>query len=137
MLLVDSTVWIDYFNGRVTPQTDHLDRILPRQPILVGDLILAEVLQGFRSDPEFDRARRALGKFTQVSVVNPDLAVESARNYRRLRRRGITVRKIIDCLIATYCIQTGHELLHSDQDYDPFEKHLGLRVVRPLRGRGM
>jgi predicted nucleic acid-binding protein len=135
VLVVDSTVWIDYFNGRVTPQTDHLDRILPRQPILVGDLILAEVLQGFRSDAEFDRARRALREFTQVNVVNHDLAVESARNYRRLRRRGITLRKFIDCLIATYCIQTGHDLLHSDQDYDPFEKHLGLSVVHPLRRR--
>lgn len=137
MLLVDSTVWIDYFNGQATPQTDHLDGILSRQPVLVGDIILAEVLQGFRSDTEFERARRALAKFMQVSVVNPDLAVESARNYRRLRRRGITVRKIIDCLIATYCIETGHELLHADQDYDPFEKHLGLRVVHPLLGRGV
>ena len=136
MLLVDSTVWIDYFNGQATPQPDHLDWILSRQPVLVGDLILAEVLQGFRNDAEFERARWALGKFPQVSIVNPDLAVESARNYRRLRRRGITVRKIVDCLIATYCIETGHELLHTDQDYDPFERHLGLRVIHPLLERG-
>lgn len=77
MLLVDSTVWIDYFNGRVTPETDHLDRIMPLHPILVGNLILTEVLQGFRSDAEFERARRALGKFARVSVVNPDLAVRA------------------------------------------------------------
>ncbi len=137
MLLVDSTVWIDYFGGRVTPETDHLDRIMPLHPILVGDLILTEVLQGFRSDAEFERAHRALGKFAQVSVVNPDLSVESTRNYRSLRHRGTMVRKIVDCFIATYCIETGRELLHADQDYNSFEKHLGLRAVHPLRGRGM
>ena len=131
MLLVDSTVWIDYFNGQITPQTDYLDRILPLQSILVGDLILAEVLQGFRSDVEFERARRAFGNFPQITMVNPDLAVASVRNYRRLRQRGITVRKIIDCLIATFCIESGHELLHADRDYEPFEKHLGLRVAHP------
>lgn len=131
MLVVDSTVWIDYFNGIVSPQTDYLDRVLDQTPILIGDLILAEVLQGFREDADFEKARRALGKFMQVQMVNPDLALQSARHYRLLRRQGVTVRKTIDCLIATFCIVNKHDLLHKDNDYDGFEKHLGLRVIYP------
>ena len=131
MLIVDSTVWIDYFNGLENPQTDYLNNILDKTPILVGDLILAEVLQGFRHDPHFETARRTLGKFLQVEMVNPALAVQSARNYRFLRQKGVTVRKTIDSLIATYCIENDHELLHNDNDFDGYEKHLGLRVVHP------
>jgi len=131
MLLVDSTVWIDYFNGRITAQTDYLDQVLSDQMILVGDLILAEVLQGYRSEDEFEQACQALGRFTQVSLIDPELAVSSARNDRTLRRLGVTVRKTIDCLIATYCIENEHSLLHNDSDYDGFEQHLGLKVVHP------
>jgi len=131
MLIVDSTVWIDYFNGLENPQTDYLDQIVDRTPILVGDLILAEVLQGFRDDSDFEEARRALSKYIQVEMVNPELALQSARNYRLLRRKGITVRKTIDSLIATYCIENEHDLLHNDNDFDGYEKHLRLRVVRP------
>lgn len=131
MLLVDSTVWIDYFNGRVTPHTEYLDRVLSDQIVLVGDLILAEVLQGYRREAEFEQARQALTRFTQVSLVNPTLAVRSAQNYRFLRSLGVTVRKTIDCLIATYCIEKDHSLLHCDADFDGFEQHLGLRVVHP------
>jgi len=131
MLLVDSTVWVDYFNGTENPQTNYLYQIVDKTPILVGDLILAEVLQGFRDDADFEQARRALGKFIQVEMVNPELALQSARNYRLLRRKGITVRKTIDSLIATYCIENEHELLHNDGDFDGYEKHLGLRVVHP------
>jgi hypothetical protein len=131
MLLVDSTVWIDYFNGRITPQTDYLDRALDGELILVGDLILAEVLQGFRSEAEFEQARVALGRFKQAALVSPALAVQSARNYRTLRSQGITVRKTIDCLIATFCIENGHSLLHHDTDYDSFEQSLGLTVIHP------
>jgi predicted nucleic acid-binding protein len=131
MLIVDSTVWIDYFNGLENPQTDYLDQIVDRTPILVGDLILAEVLQGFRDDSDFEEARRALSKYIQVEMVNPELALQSARNYRLLRRKGITVRKTIDSLIATYCIENEHDLLHKDNDFDGYEKHLRLRVVRP------
>ena len=131
MLIVDSTVWIDYFNGLENPQTDYLDQIVDRTPILVGDLILAEVLQGFRDDSDFEEARRALSKYIQVQMVNPELALQSARNYRWLRRKGITVRKTIDSLIATYCIENEHDLLHNDNDFDGYEKHLKLRVVRP------
>jgi len=131
MLIVDSTVWVDYFNGVENPQTDYLDRIADKTPILIGDLILAEVLQGFREDSDFEKARRALGKYMQVEMVNPELALQSARNYRLLRRKGITVRKTIDNLIATYCIENEHDLLHKDSDFDGYEKHLGLRVVHP------
>ena len=131
MLIVDSTVWIDYFNGLENPQTDYLDQIVDQAPVLVGDLILAEVLQGFRNDSEFEKARRALSKYIQVEMVNPELALQSARNYRLLRRKGLTVRKTIDSLIATYSIENEHELLHNDNDFDGYEKHLGLRVVHP------
>ncbi|MEW6716768.1 MAG: PIN domain nuclease [Chloroflexota bacterium] len=131
MILVDSTVWIDYFNGVVTPETDYLDAILSEQLILVGDIILAEVLQGFHSDSDFEQARLSLGKFQQAHMLNPELAIQSAQNYRTLRKRGITIRKTIDCFIATYCIHTGQDLLHTDSDFDPFEDHLGLRVIHP------
>lgn len=131
MLIVDATVWVDYFNGTVNPQTDYLHKILDQEPILVGDLILAEVLQGFRDDADFDQARRALGKFIRVEMLNLTLALQSARNYRMLRRKGITVRKTIDRLIATYCIENDHQLLHRDQDFDGYEAHLGLKVVHP------
>ena len=131
MLLVDTTVWVDYFNGRVSPHTDYLDQALSDQLILVGDLILAEILQGYRSEAEFERARLALGVFTQASLVSPEMAVQSARNYRILRQLGITVRKTIDCLIATYCIENNHTLLHTDHDFDGFEQYLGLQVIHP------
>lgn len=131
MLVVDSTVWIEYFNGLANPQTDYLHNILDKTPILIGDLILAEVLQGFRQDPDFEKARRTMGRFLRVNMVSPSLALQSARNYRLLRQKGITVRKTIDSLIATYCIENDHELLHNDNDFDGYEKHLGLRVVHP------
>jgi len=131
MLLVDSTVWVDYFNGRVTPQTDYLDDALVSEPILVGDLILTEVLQGFRQDTDFELARLRLEKFVQASLISPTIAVQAARNYRLLRKKGITVRKTIDSLIATYCIEHDHSLLHSDNDYDGYEEHLGLKVIHP------
>ena len=131
MLLVDTSVWVDYFNGVKNPQTDFLDTILDNTPIIIGDLVLAEVLQGFRYDPDFEKVRRALGKFMQESMVNPTLAVQSARNYRFLRQKGVTVRKTIDSLIATFCIENDHQLLHNDSDFDGYEEHLGLRVIHP------
>jgi predicted nucleic acid-binding protein len=131
MLLVDSTVWIDYFNGVENPQTDFLNRMLDKVPVLVGDLILAEVLQGFRQDADFESARRLLTRFTQAQMLSPTLAIQSARNYRTLRQKGITVRKTIDSLIATYCIENDHELLHNDSDFDGYEKYLGLLVAHP------
>jgi predicted nucleic acid-binding protein len=131
MIVVDTSVWVDYFNGVENPQTDFLHAILDSTPILIGDLILAEVLQGFRYDPDFEKVRRTLGKFMQESMVNPTLAVQSARNFRFLRQKGITVRKTIDSLIATYCIENDHQLLHNDNDFDGYELHLGLQVIHP------
>jgi predicted nucleic acid-binding protein len=121
MLVVDSSVWVDYFNGVENPQTDFLDAVLDNTPILIGDLILAEVLQGFRNDADFEQARRALVKFHQVQMVNPSLAVKSAQNFRLLRRKGVTVRKTIDSLIATWCIENHVPLLHNDSDFDGYE----------------
>ena len=129
MLTADSSVWIDYFNGVVDWRTDYLDRHVNLTPILVGDLILAEVLQGFRRDADFAQAHRALSKFQQVHMVNPLRALQSARNYRFLRSNGVTVRKTIDSLIATYCIENRLLLLHNDGDFDGYERHLGLKVV--------
>ena len=131
MLVVDSTIWIDYFNGVENPRTNYLDSILTTTPILVGDLMLAEVLQGFRQDSDFEKARRALDKFLQASFVNPDLVIQSARNFRTLRQKGVTVRKTTDNLIATYCIENNHELLHNDSDFDGYEEYLGLQVIHP------
>jgi predicted nucleic acid-binding protein len=131
MLVVDTSVWIDYFNGVQNLQSDFLDTVLDNTPILIGDLILAEVLQGFRRDPDFEKVRRTLGKFIQAGMVSPALAVQSARNYRSLRQKGVTVRKTMDSLIATYCIENDHELLHNDSDFDGYEEYLGLRVVHP------
>ncbi len=130
MWIVDSSVWIDYFNGQVTPQTDLLDAALGQREIGLGDIILAEVLQGFRSQEDFERARDALLQFPIFTLGGVEIALKSAANFRLLRRRGITVRKTVDCLIATFAIESGFWLLHDDRDFDPFEKHLGLKVVR-------
>jgi len=129
VILVDSSVWIDYFRGQITPQTNRLDELLGAEALLVGDLILAEVLQGFRHQRDFNQARRLLESFEIVVLSNPLLAVQAARNFRELRTHGVTVRKTIDTVIATWCIEHDHALLHSDRDFDAFEKHLGLEVV--------
>lgn len=127
-LLVDSSVWIDYFNGTITPETDYLHRVLGQEMIFTGDLILAEVLQGFRLQKDFELARRALLKFPAMEMVGVVTAVKSAQNYRFLRSKGITIRKTIDCLIATYCIENNLTLLHADRDFDLFEQQLNLQV---------
>lgn len=129
MILVDSSVWIDYLRGTPTAQTDRLDALLGSTPLAVGDLILAEVLQGCTSDKAFDQVRDLLSSLTVVNLCGPEVAIEAARNFRRLRARGLTVRKTIDTVIATRCILDQHELLHSDRDFDVFEAHLGLRCV--------
>lgn len=129
MILVDSSVWIDFLRNQPTPQAEWLDRNLGVEMLLVGDLILAEVLQGFTDDRGFDETRRLLGRLGQIAIGGPELAVEAARNYRRLRTLGVTVRGTVDALIATRCLVDGLVLLHSDRDFDPFERHLGLNVV--------
>lgn len=130
MIVVDTSVWVDYFNGRATPATDRLDFLLPRELLVVGDLILIEVLQGFRSPRNFRRALQYLNALDFRAMVGREVALASARNYRRLRERGVTVRKTIDVIIGTFCIENRHELLHSDRDFDPMARHLGLRVAK-------
>lgn len=129
MILVDSSVWIDYFNGVLTPQTDKLDGLLAREPLAVGDLILTEVLQGFDDDRDFSKARRLLTSLTVIQIGGPDIAVAAAQNFRTLRKLGVTVRRTIDTMIATRCIESGYNLLHSDRDFEPFVRHLGLRAA--------
>lgn len=129
MILVDSSVWIDFFRGKSNPQVERLDTLLGNEPLAIGDLILTEVLQGFTSDRDFNEARKMLDAFTLVKLGGKDIAIEAARNFRLLRDQGITVRKTIDTIIATRCIVSGYSLLHSDRDFDAFAEHLGLRVV--------
>ncbi len=129
MILVDSSVWIDFFRGSRTPQADQLDVLLGTTHIVVGDLILAEVLQGVRDEREFQQVRKTMDSFVQVDLVGRDIAIQAAKNFRKLRDLGLTIRKTIDTLIATRCIASKYELLHSDRDFDAFELHLGLQVV--------
>jgi hypothetical protein len=129
LILVDSSVWIDYFNGRTTAAVERLDQLLSVEQVAIGDLILTEVLQGFGSDTDFRVAERTLTSLDIVELGGREIAIQAAKNIRTLRRMGITVRKTIDTFIATRCIESRYELLHDDRDFDPFVKHLGLRVV--------
>lgn len=126
MILVDSSVWIDYFRGDLTPQSDRLDQLLSSELLLIGDLILTEVLQGFVRERDFNQAKTLLTALPVVPLVGPHVALQAARNFRHLRARGVTVRKTIDTLIATSCIENGYTLLYSDRDFDPFVEQLGL-----------
>ena len=133
MILVDSSVWIDYFNGSPTPQAQRLDELLGNEPLAIGDLILTEVLQGFAGEKEFNQAKKLLTSLTVVALGGREIAIQAAKNYRVLRALGVTVRKTIDTVIATRCIESGYTLLHKDRDFEPFVTHLGLRSV--LQGR--
>ena len=131
MVIVDTTIWIDYFRGVRNPETDWFDSELDRQRLGVLDLIVCEVLQGIREETLAASIERQVLKLHLFETGGIDLAREAARNYRMIRRRGQTVRKTIDCLIATFCIREGHSLLHRDRDFDPFEHYLQLSVVHP------
>jgi predicted nucleic acid-binding protein len=131
MIIVDTTVWIDYLRGRGNPQTDYLERELSRQRLGLTDLILCETLQGIPDERSFTRVMRELLKFEVFETGGDELAILAARNFRMLRQHGRTVRKTIDCLIATFCLQRGHSLLHRDRDFDRFERILNLSVVHP------
>jgi predicted nucleic acid-binding protein len=130
MVIVDSTVWIDYFRGVDNPQSTWLDAQTETKRLGLTDLILSEVLQGIRDDREFLRVQAELFKFELFTPGGIELAVRAAENFRTLRKKGFTIRRIADCWIATFCLREGHELLHRDRDFDPFESELGLRVVR-------
>ncbi len=129
MILVDSSVWVDYFNGVTTPHTEKLDWLLGEEPLAIGDLILTEVLQGFDHERDFRAAQKMLTALTIVELGGKEIAIQAAKNLRTLRKLGVTIRKTIDVVIATSCIQSGYDLLHSDRDFDPFVKHLGLKTV--------
>jgi predicted nucleic acid-binding protein len=129
LILVDSSVWVDYVKGVVTPQTEKLDRLLGREFLAIGDLILTEVLQGFAEEKDFNAARKMLTSLKVVELGGQEVAIQAAKNFRALRKLGVTVRKTIDSVIATRCIESGYDLLHDDRDFDPIAKHLGLRVV--------
>ena len=129
MVLVDTSVWVQFFNGQETPQTAKLDELLSSTIIVVGDLILAEILQGFRLDNDYRQAKSLLTALELVSLTSTELAIQSADHYRTLRKKGITVRKTIDCLIATYCIKMQMPLLFEDKDFNPFVSHLGLKSI--------
>ena len=132
MILVDSSVWIDYFRGDASAQAEKLDSLLGTEPIATGDLILTEVLQGFVSDQDFNQAKKLLTSLVVVDLAGQEIAIKAARNFRALRELGITVRKTIDTLIATRCIESKLTLLYSDRDFDPFVEHLGLKSAVPL-----
>jgi len=129
MILVDSSVWIGYFNGKITPQTDWLDSALGKEIIVVGDLVLAEVLQGFKNDRDFHTAKELLSHFQFMEMLGRDMALKSAENYRFLRKKGVAVRKKIDVMIGTFCIHHKLSLLHDDQDFDPLVEHLKLKTI--------
>ena len=129
MVIVDTTVWVDYLRGTQNPEVEWLNREIGRQRLGLTDIILCEVLQGIPNDRAFARVRRDLLRFEVFATGGADLAVATAQNFRSLRRSGHTVRKTIDCLIATFCLRSGHSLLHRDHDFDAFERMLGLSVV--------
>ena len=130
MILIDSSVWIDYFNGIQTPETDWLDSSLGNTPIIIGDLILTEVLQGFQKDKDFKVAKDLLLGIPFMAMGGRSLALQSAVNYRHLRKNGVTVSKTIDVIIATFCIHHQFALLHCERDFDPMVKFLGLETIR-------
>lgn len=131
MIVADTSVWIDFFNGKGTPGAALLRSSLAEAEVLMGDLILAEILQGFRSEKDFRTVRSRLALLDVVTLCGPDIALAAADNYRILRLKGVTVRKTIDMIIATYCIRHRLPLLHQDRDFDPMERYLGLKVLRP------
>lgn len=127
MILVDSSVWIDYFRGTITVQTERLDALLGSEPLAVGDLILTEVLQGFNSERDFNQARKLLSSLDVVEIGGREIAIQAARHFRALRRLGVTARKTIDTLIATFCIEKDYALLYSDREFEPFVERFGMR----------
>lgn len=129
MIFVDSSVLIDYFNGNENWQVEKLDEFLGKEILVIGDYVLVEVLQGFRNDVDFDAAKSVLNSFPCLNICGEEIAVKSAKNYRSLRKKGITVRKTIDVIIGTFCIENDLLLLHNDKDFFPLEKNLGLRAV--------
>jgi len=130
MIVADTSVWIDYVRGIDAPHTNLLDYELDHSRIVTGDLIIAEFLQGFRKEEDFQKAKQIMETLEYHDFVGKDIALRAAQNYRKLRKSGTTVRKTIDVIIATFCIENDFDLLHNDRDFDPMERLLGLRVKR-------
>lgn len=130
MIVADTSVWIDYVHGVISPQTDILDNELECSRIATGDLIIGEFLQGFRDDKQYQEAKELMDSLEYYDFVGKEIAMSAAQNFRKLRKKGITRRKTIDVLIASFCIEYGFELLHNDRDFDPMEEILGLRVIK-------
>jgi predicted nucleic acid-binding protein len=128
MVVVDTSVWIDYIHGHKTPHTNALDYELLRNQVITGDLLIAEFLQGFRNDKDFEAAKEIINSLIYCDMLGKDIAIKSASNFRFLRKNGITIRKTIDIIIGTFCIEHEFILLHNDRDFEPMEKFLGLRV---------
>ncbi len=131
LVVVESSVWVDYLAQNPTPETAWVQAHLDKGVIAIVDLILCEVLQGIRNDRLYRETLRDLSEFSVLETGGPEIAIKAAENYRLLRKKGVTIRTTIDCLIATFCIRQGYPLLHSDRDFDPFEQHLGLKVIHP------
>ena len=131
MILVDSSVWINYFNGLSTWQTNLLDNCLSSIPIIIGDLILTDVLQGFKSNKDYETAKNLLSALQFRQIGGYDVAIQSAQNYRTLRKSGVTIRKTIDVIIGTFCIMEGLSLLHDDRDFDSMVSYLNLKTPSP------
>lgn len=129
MIVVDTSVWIDYFNGRNTIETGILDSALGSLDVAIGDLIALEILRGFRLDKDYNTAKKYLANLHHYNMLNPQLAVKAADNYRKLRKKGVTIRKTADIIIATFCIEEKLPLLYTDRDFIPFSEHLKLRAV--------
>lgn len=129
MIIVDTSVWIDYFNGQDSPETKLLDAALGLQEVAIGDLIALEILCGFRLDKDYNTAKKHLASLNQYHMLSPELALKAAENYRKLRKKGVTIRKTADIIIATFCIQEKLPLLYTDRDFIPFSRHLRLRSV--------
>lgn len=130
MIVVDTSVWIDYVRGIDTPQTDLLDYELLHDRVATGDLIIVEFLQGFREEKDIKIAKQIMDRLEYYDFLGKEMAIISAENYRKLRKHGVTVRKTIDVIIGTFCLEKGFELLHNDRDFDPMEQYLGLKVKR-------
>jgi predicted nucleic acid-binding protein len=129
VILVDTSVWIDFFNGKSNREVEILDGVLGYQGVAIGDLIMVELLQGFRSDKDYNTAKKYLLNLDLYNMLTPDLALLAAENYRKLWRKGVTVRKTADVIIATFCIENQIPLLYVDKDFIPFTQHLKLRSV--------
>jgi len=130
MIIADTSVWIDYVRGIDAPYTDLLDYELLNNRVATGDIIIVEFLQGFREEREYRIAKQIMDRLEYYNFLGKEMAIESAENFRKLRKNGITIRKTIDVIIGTFCIENGFELLHNDRDFDPMEKYLGLKVKR-------